>query len=86
MPPVLMFGLTNNIKNMQPDWTREGEEQDLFLHNGPDSLKEARGRKNQPHLRKGRYWYVIFMVGLGGCFFFLMGLFLLFSPLAADHF
>ncbi|MFK7805192.1 MAG: hypothetical protein AB8G95_26400 [Anaerolineae bacterium] len=86
MPIVMLFGLFNNVKNMQPDWDKQGEDVEIYVPNAPQSVQKATGSASHKPHSKLRYWFVIIMVGLGALFFGAGGLFLLFSEYAADNF
>lgn len=86
MPIVILFGLFNNVKNMQPDWDKQGRDVEIDVPNAPQSMQKATGRGSHTFQSKGQYWFMFVMVGLGALFFGAAGIFLLLSEFAADNF
>lgn len=78
MTVVIGFGLVNNIKNMQPDWSEDAEDVDIFVPDAPASLKKASGTSSTDPNRKWAYWKTIIMLGVCTVLFFALGLFIIF--------
>ena len=86
MPVVIGFGLANNIKNMQPDWGKQGEDVEIYVPDAPESLTSASGSASNKPKSKREYWTSIALFALGGLFFFGLGLFITFSEFVVENF
>ena len=81
MTIVIGFGLSNNIKNMQPDWGSDGDDIEIEVPNAPESLIRASGSSSSNHNSKWDYWKgMVWFMG-ATLLFFVLGLLLLFTDL-----